>query len=158
LPTTTQVNVKFKYAANGRLQVSADIPSVDVQVRLDFERSSGLTDDEISTWTDRIKSGDLLVDADNDTGLPPEGNAEPASAASSPPSPAAGPPPSTREAKASGGPPPMPGAGTSSGPPPMPGGTSTGPPPMPDDKTGPPVVPARPAKKKRPPGPPPMPE
>ena len=128
------MNVKFKYAANGRLQVSADIPSVDVQVKLDFERSSGLTDDEISTWTDRIKSGDLLVEADNDTGLPPEGNAEPASAASSPPSPAAGPPPSTREAKASGGPP-----------------------PMPDDKTGPPVVPARPAKKKRPPGPPPMP-
>lgn len=155
LPAKTPVNVKFKYMANGRLQVSAEVPSVGKRVGLDIERSSGLTDEEVSKWAERIQFNELLADADDDTALPPDGAAITPNAAPTTTSPAMAPAPSapamTSSAPAPKSPPPMPGGSKpASARPPMPGAKSA-PPPMPQ------ATPPRPTKRKRPPGPPPMP-
>ncbi|MDA1016638.1 MAG: Hsp70 family protein, partial [Planctomycetota bacterium] len=157
LPIRSQVNVKFRYGTNGRLGVTAEIPSVAKTVRLVIERASGLSDDAIEDWTRRIENGQL-TSGENDLALPseetgierspvasPAVKTRPAATASVPVPPAkpARPTVSIR-------PPQMPGANPkvdqgNSGPPPMPGGNTKSPPKMPTQP------------KRKPPGPPPMP-
>ena len=166
LPANTPVNVKFKYLANGRLQVSANVPSVDVGVSMAIERASGLTDESIREWAERIEFNELLIDSPSDMALPSEEGKDPPStknssavATSSRTGPPAMPgressPPPKPISKKKPGPPAMPGA--KPGPPKMPDAQSSpaagsGPPPMPQTK------PQRRAKPKKPPGPPPMP-
>ncbi len=144
LPANTQVNVQFKYMTNGRLQVTAEVPSVGKRVGLDIERASGLADEDISTWAERIEFNELFADADEGTALPPDGATVTTQAATATTS-------SPANSQAPNAPPPMPGT-KRSGPPPMPGAKS-GPPRMPTPNPPPPTKP----QKKRPPGPPPMP-
>jgi molecular chaperone DnaK len=148
LPAATPVNVKFKYAANGRLQVSAEVPNVKRQVTLDIERSSGMTEEQISAWTERIQRGELLAEVSGAPMLAAETDVQkPQSAALSDQS------PDTLPAKESKSPPSMPGAAPSGGPPPMPGSRpSTAPPPMPGNQNSSAAIPmsrpAQPAKRK----------
>ncbi|MDA1016702.1 MAG: Hsp70 family protein [Planctomycetota bacterium] len=54
LPGGTPVDVLFTYAANGRLTVRARIPSLNREAILTMERQSGLSDEELAGWQERI--------------------------------------------------------------------------------------------------------
>lgn len=54
LPGGTPVDVLFSYAANGRLTVRARIPSLNREATLAMERQSGLSDEELASWQERI--------------------------------------------------------------------------------------------------------
>ena len=138
LPADTPVNVQFNYLANGRLQVSAKVPSLDIGVSLAIERSSGLTDESIREWAERIEFNELLIDSNDDMALPSENVSVP---------------PSKDRPTA---------IAASDSPPAMPGGDSRSPAKSKVKKqSGPPALPKlktpRRAKRKKPPGPPPMP-
>ncbi|MFQ5731033.1 MAG: Hsp70 family protein [Planctomycetaceae bacterium] len=60
LPKGTPVVVTFRYAANGRLTVTAALPDVDQQASVVVEREAGLSDAEIEAWKERIVAGTLL--------------------------------------------------------------------------------------------------
>jgi len=60
LPAKTEVRVTFRYAENGRLTVSAALPSINRKASLTIERTSGLSSTDITEWTERIRSGKLL--------------------------------------------------------------------------------------------------
>lgn len=57
LPATTPVEVKFRYETNGRLAVTAWIPSVETQAELTIERSDGLSAEDIEKWSSWIEAG-----------------------------------------------------------------------------------------------------
>ena len=57
LPKGTEVNVSFEYAQDGRLTVSASLPSVDRNVKMTLDRAAGLSDAEIESWREKIADG-----------------------------------------------------------------------------------------------------
>ena len=170
LPAKSQVNVKFRYGTNGRLGITAEIPSVSKTVRLAIERAAGLSEDAIEEWTRRIANGELAT-GDDDVALPseeggPAQSSQVTQAASQTSRQSVNKPASQPVMHPSGQPanqpamkPPGQPAGVS--PPAMPNGTSPAeqpkvvPPPMPGGKKAPPAMPG--PRKRRPPGPPPMP-
>lgn len=50
----TPVDVLFTYATNGRLTVRARIPSLNREAILTMERQSGMSEDDIDAWQERI--------------------------------------------------------------------------------------------------------
>ena len=57
LPAGTPVNVRFTYTQNGRLEVAAAVTGTEQATTLVLERTSGLSDDELSRWENRICQG-----------------------------------------------------------------------------------------------------
>ncbi|MGB7324930.1 MAG: Hsp70 family protein, partial [Rubripirellula sp.] len=53
----TEVDVSFDYSQDGRLTVSASLPTVQRQVQMALNRAAGLSDAEIQTWQKRIADG-----------------------------------------------------------------------------------------------------
>jgi molecular chaperone DnaK len=53
----TEVEVAFRYRANGRIRISAQIPSIGKEAKLDIERASGLDEKELASWKSRIDAG-----------------------------------------------------------------------------------------------------
>lgn len=62
LPAKTPVKVTFNYATNGRLAVDASLPEADCHANTTIQRSSGLTDQVLDQWKQRIESDELLVE------------------------------------------------------------------------------------------------
>jgi molecular chaperone DnaK len=60
LPKGTEVDVRFDYGQDGRLTVSAVLPSVNRKVQMMLDRAAGLSDAEIESWKLRIEDG--LID------------------------------------------------------------------------------------------------
>lgn len=60
LPAGTRVKVTFAYATNGRLTVTAELPTVQSQATMTVERASGLTDDDLEKWRRWIAAGAVL--------------------------------------------------------------------------------------------------
>ena len=60
LPKNTPVKVVFQYAANGRLKVEAELPTIGKKAALTIQRASGLNDEELKEWKSRIREGRLL--------------------------------------------------------------------------------------------------
>lgn len=60
LPAKTEVRVTFRYAENGRLTVSAALPSINRKASLTIERASGLSNADIEEWSGRIRKGRFL--------------------------------------------------------------------------------------------------
>lgn len=54
LPKGTHVDVIFKYKENGRLEVHANIPSLNRNATLVVQRESGLNDDRLEEWKSRV--------------------------------------------------------------------------------------------------------
>lgn len=63
LPKSTPVQVVFNYKQDGRLEIVAQLPSVNRKASLVIERGSGLSNEEIAYWQKRIQS-DLLAPTD----------------------------------------------------------------------------------------------
>jgi molecular chaperone DnaK (HSP70) len=59
LPAGTPIDVAFTYAEDGRLTVEAELPSVRRQASLVIERASGLSDEIMRQWQERIEMGTL---------------------------------------------------------------------------------------------------
>jgi len=57
LPEGTPVDVLFTYGENGRLQVRGRLPDLEIETKLDIERSSGLNDAKLQEWDQRLKNG-----------------------------------------------------------------------------------------------------
>lgn len=57
LPAGTPVNVRFTYMQNGRLEVAAAVTDTEQATTLVLERTSGLSDDELTRWENRICTG-----------------------------------------------------------------------------------------------------
>ncbi len=60
LPAKSPVKVRFNYAANGRLVVQAELPSIQKKAALTIERVSGLSDESLKDWFLRIQDGNLV--------------------------------------------------------------------------------------------------
>ncbi len=58
LPRGTAVEVTFTYAANGRLSVTAMLPGHDRSTTLELDRASGLSDDKLKMWNQRLRQSD----------------------------------------------------------------------------------------------------
>jgi len=83
LPAQTPVEVLFHYEANGRLLVTASLPSFEKSVEMIIHRTDGLTEEELKHWSQRIESGAVLQEIDASGGpaasasdLTPEANAQ----------------------------------------------------------------------------------
>ena len=57
LPSGTAVEVEFEYNQNGRLTVSAWVPNIDRDAKLDLDRSAGLTGEALADWKKKIDQG-----------------------------------------------------------------------------------------------------
>lgn len=55
LPAKTTVEVFFSYAENGRLTVQGRLPDLNLKAELSIERSSGLNDDKLKEWDQRLR-------------------------------------------------------------------------------------------------------
>ncbi|MGB7346347.1 MAG: Hsp70 family protein [Pirellulaceae bacterium] len=53
----TEVDVSFDYSQDGRLTVSASLPTVQREVQMALNRAAGLSDAEIQSWQKRIADG-----------------------------------------------------------------------------------------------------
>ena len=58
LPRGAAVEVTFSYAANGRLTVTAKMPGQDRSTMVELDRASGLSDDKLKVWGQRLKQSD----------------------------------------------------------------------------------------------------
>lgn len=56
LPAGTLVEVFFKYLQNGRLKVRARLPSIDREVVLTIERDSGLNEEKLQHWNQKLRA------------------------------------------------------------------------------------------------------
>lgn len=56
LPQGSPVEVTFRYASNGRLTVKARLPSLDREATLAIERDSGMSDEALQDWGQRLSS------------------------------------------------------------------------------------------------------
>lgn len=63
LPAKTPIEVTFKYQANGRMQVSAKLPSINKDAALTIQRAAGLDQETIDKWKERVAQG--LPDGDS---------------------------------------------------------------------------------------------
>ncbi|MEM7475695.1 MAG: Hsp70 family protein, partial [Planctomycetota bacterium] len=57
LPKLTPVEVTFQYESNGRLNILAQLPTVQMQAALSLNRAAGLSEEEIASWKKRIEDG-----------------------------------------------------------------------------------------------------
>ncbi len=60
LPAKTPVHVQFRYADNGRLEVEASLEGVESKTSMTIERSSGLTEEMLEKWRQRLEAGKIL--------------------------------------------------------------------------------------------------
>lgn len=60
LPAKTHVDVIFHYQDDGRLQVVAQLPSINKRAELVIQRESGLKGEDCQLWQTRIEDGTLL--------------------------------------------------------------------------------------------------
>ncbi|MBS0204800.1 MAG: Hsp70 family protein [Planctomycetes bacterium] len=56
-PAGSIVEVYFTYGENGRLKVEGRLPELRRKATLSIERASGLNDDKLNEWGDRLKAG-----------------------------------------------------------------------------------------------------
>lgn len=63
LPAKTPVDVIFKYEENGRITVRARLPEANRNATLEIKRDSGLTDEDLAMWAERIRDHRLLPEA-----------------------------------------------------------------------------------------------
>ena len=61
LPAKSPIIVQFFYGANGRLSVKASLPNVGSESSVTIERSSGMSEDELRQWEQRIAQGQFLT-------------------------------------------------------------------------------------------------
>ena len=64
LPAGTTVEVIFSYAENGRLQVKASIPDLNIEASLSIERTSGLSDVALQEWDQKLKNSTTPLSLD----------------------------------------------------------------------------------------------
>lgn len=57
LKAGTEVEVTFRYRANGLINVTAQVPSAGIEAKLEIERASGLDDEKLAYWKKRIDAG-----------------------------------------------------------------------------------------------------
>lgn len=62
LPAGTQVNVIFEYENNGRLKVSASVPSLGKSANMEIMRESSWTDSKLDQWSEKIRNRAKLSD------------------------------------------------------------------------------------------------
>ena len=55
LPGGTPVEVTFRYAENGRLRVQARLPTIAKRAELEIERTTGLSEANLSLWQHRLR-------------------------------------------------------------------------------------------------------
>jgi len=97
LPRKTPVEVTFRYGANGRMRVSAFLPTVQKEAELNIERASGLSEEDAKYWTTRIANG--LNDESLNSGSRAPSQALEASGSSAPTTESSPQPASTRTRK-----------------------------------------------------------
>lgn len=54
LPMGTIIDVKFSYQSNGRLNVEASVPTLRKETRLEIERASGMTEEDLRHWHEQL--------------------------------------------------------------------------------------------------------
>lgn len=59
LPKATPVDVVFHYKQDGRLQILAQLPSIERRAKLTIERGSGLSEELMTWWKKRLDDGIL---------------------------------------------------------------------------------------------------
>ncbi|MCE9547212.1 MAG: Hsp70 family protein [Planctomycetia bacterium] len=64
LPEHTPVDVVFQYEENGRLKINALLPTHGKAVTLEVARDSGLSEEQLVYWQQRIAAGQLMEDAE----------------------------------------------------------------------------------------------
>ncbi|MFT7642369.1 MAG: molecular chaperone DnaK [Pirellulaceae bacterium] len=57
LPAKSKVVVRFQYASNGRLEISASVPEINCEATMTIERAAGLSDEEIASWKEKLETG-----------------------------------------------------------------------------------------------------
>lgn len=57
LPAATAVDVFFNYGDDGRLHVTAALPSIGTKAEMTIERESGLSNQDLEYWTNRVNAG-----------------------------------------------------------------------------------------------------
>lgn len=57
LPAATAVDVFFNYGDDGRLHVTAALPSIGTKAEMTIERESGLSNQDLEYWTHRVHAG-----------------------------------------------------------------------------------------------------
>ena len=80
LPAKTAVLVQFYYAANGRLSVKASLPDMGIESSVSIERASGMSEEMLQHWEQRLASGSSLLEpsaASGAAGPPPLTSAPP---------------------------------------------------------------------------------
>ncbi|REJ65108.1 MAG: Hsp70 family protein [Planctomycetota bacterium] len=60
LPAHTPVDVVFKYEENGRITVRAHLPKAGRDASLEITRDSGLSEEDLENWAERIRENRLL--------------------------------------------------------------------------------------------------
>jgi molecular chaperone DnaK len=55
LPANSAVEVYFTYGENGRLKVEARLPDIRRKAMLSIERATGLNDDKLKEWNQKLK-------------------------------------------------------------------------------------------------------
>ncbi len=68
LPAATPVDVFFNYGDDGRLQVTAALPTVGTKAQMTIERESGLSAEDLTYWAGRIEAGLLETSAASEPG------------------------------------------------------------------------------------------
>ena len=63
LPAKTPVVVQFYYAANGRLSVKASLPDMGIESSVSVERASGMSEEMLQYWEQRLASGGSLLES-----------------------------------------------------------------------------------------------
>ncbi len=66
LPAQTKIAVRFSYREDGRLKVIAWLPKTKQEATIVLERASGLSEEDIIRWIDRINSGRLFDGPDEE--------------------------------------------------------------------------------------------
>ena len=61
LPAKSPVIVQFFYGNNGRLSVKASLPDVGNESSVTIERASGMSEDALQQWEERIARGQFIV-------------------------------------------------------------------------------------------------
>ncbi len=61
LPAKSPVIVQFFYGNNGRLSVKAELPGVGTESSVTIERASGMSEDTLREWEQRIARGQFLT-------------------------------------------------------------------------------------------------
>ncbi|MCP4174487.1 MAG: Hsp70 family protein, partial [Fuerstiella sp.] len=59
LPKATPVDVVFHYKQDGRLQILAQLPTIQRRAKLTIERGSGLSEEMLKWWKKRLDNGIL---------------------------------------------------------------------------------------------------